>query len=148
MVASAEVDERCRIDLDCQGLRFESSNRTLRCPKFRGRDPFVPPRRNQDAAELVMPKVGKGGDKLFPAYSLQNALGVPTSGAAARQEPFDRYACVKNEALGGHIAQREFPSNTCVRSFRRARGAPVANPSTTRPRSDDATNVLSRARVG
>ncbi len=66
MIASAEVDERCRVDLDCQGLRFESSNRTLRCPKFRSRDPFVALRRNQDAAELVMPKVGNGRDKLFP----------------------------------------------------------------------------------
>jgi hypothetical protein len=43
---------------------------------------------------------------------LPGTLGVPTSGAAARQEPFDRYACVKNEALSGHVALREFPLDT------------------------------------
>jgi hypothetical protein len=98
--------------------------------------------------ELVMPQIGNGRKKLFPAYSFQNTLGVPTSGAAAWQEPFNRYACVKNEALGGHLAQREFPSNICGRSFHRARGSLAASPSTTRPRSDSATSVRSRAQAG
>ena len=59
-----------------------------------------------------MPKVGNSGNKLFPAHSFQNTFGVPTSGTAARQEPFDRYARVKNEALSGHVALREFPLGT------------------------------------
>src|SRR6266540_960019 len=148
MVASAEVDEGCRVDLDCQCLGFEPSNRKLRCPKFRRRDPFVALRRNQYAAELVMPQIGNGRNELVPAYSFQNALGVPPSGPPARQEPFNRYACVKDEALGGHIAQREFPSSTCGRSFHRARGLLAADPSRTRPRRDSATSARSRAQVG
>lgn len=56
-----------------------------------------------------MPEIGHCGKQFFRAYSFKYIFSIPAASTAARQEPFDRDARIKYEALSGHVARRELP---------------------------------------